>query len=135
MAITAEVPTRQLKVPNNYPLPATIMNRRHGAFTIAPQLSDGSEVLIVRQKHEQELDRDGWNRLLADKAWCIDFLRSGKDDFPEIVRNAVADLQHDKVSAWPFYFVPKLETWVSRQCRVAILGDAAHAVPPRPDRV
>ncbi|KAL2012229.1 hypothetical protein VTN00DRAFT_4947 [Thermoascus crustaceus] len=130
VAITAELPTRQLKVPNNYPLPATIMNRRHGAFLISPQLADGSEVLIVRQKHEQELDRDGWNKLLADKAWCIDFLRSGKDDFPEIVRNAVADIQYDKVSMWPFYFVPKLETWVSRQCRVVILGDAAHAVPP-----
>jgi 2-polyprenyl-6-methoxyphenol hydroxylase-like FAD-dependent oxidoreductase len=31
---------------------------------------------------------------------------------------------------WPFYSVPKLETWKSAKSRVVILGDAAHGLPP-----
>jgi len=60
MTVTAAVPTKQLHVP-------TIMNRQHGAFVIAPQQQDGSEVLIGRQKRAPELDREGWNQLMDDK--------------------------------------------------------------------
>ncbi|KAE8151524.1 hypothetical protein BDV25DRAFT_128693 [Aspergillus avenaceus] len=130
MGVTATVPTAQLRVPDGYELPVTIMNPNHGAFVIAPQLSDGSEVLIGRQKRAPQLDRDGWDRLLSDKQWCIDFLRDGVNDFPEIVQHAVSDIDPHKINLWPFYVVPKLDRWSSRLGRVAILGDAAHAIPP-----
>jgi 2-polyprenyl-6-methoxyphenol hydroxylase-like FAD-dependent oxidoreductase len=36
----------------------------------------------------------------------------------------------DTLAIWPYYVVPKLETWYSHNKRVIILGDAAHAIPP-----
>lgn len=106
------------------------MNPKHGAFVIAPQLKDGSEVLIGRQKHGPQLGREGWDRLLNDKQWCIDFLRDGASDFPEIVQRAVSQISPAKINLWPFHVVPKLDRWSSHLCRVVILGDAAHAIPP-----
>ncbi|KAF7588826.1 hypothetical protein BBP40_005180 [Aspergillus hancockii] len=129
IAVTATVPIRQLEA-DGYELPVTIINKKHGAFVIAPQLSDGSEVLVGRQKRAPQLDREGWDRLLNDKQWCVDFLQDGASDFPDIVQRAVSDIPLEKVNLWPFYIVPKLDRWCSRYCRVVILGDAAHAIPP-----
>lgn len=130
MAVTAAVPTSQLAIPEGYNIPVTIMNKTHGAFVIAPQLRDGSEVLIGRQKRSAQLDREGWTKLMNDKDWCVEFLREGADEFPEIVQRAVSNISAEKINLWPFYMVPKLEKWSSEHCRVVILGDAAHAIPP-----
>lgn len=130
VGVTAAVPTNQLVIPESYDMPLTIMNPKHGAFVIAPQLTDGSEVLIGKQKRAGELDREGWNKLLNNKQWCVDFLREGAEDFPEIVQTAVSNIPLNKINLWPFYVVPKLDTWASKHSRVVILGDAAHAIPP-----
>ncbi|KAB8229862.1 FAD-dependent oxidoreductase [Aspergillus alliaceus] len=130
VGVTAAVPASQLMAPDGYEMPVTIMNKTHCAFVIAPQLSDGSEVLIGRQKRAPQLDRQGWDRLLRDKQWCVDFLRDGAGDFPVIVQRAVWQTTPDKINLWPFYVVPKLDRWISHYCRVIILGDAAHAIPP-----
>jgi 2-polyprenyl-6-methoxyphenol hydroxylase-like FAD-dependent oxidoreductase len=129
IGVTAAVPTSQLEL-DGYELPLTIMNPKHGAFIIAPQLHDGSEVLIGKQKRATELDRQGWNELLGNKQWCVNFLREGVEDFPVVVQSAVEKIPLDKINLWPFYVVPKLDTWASDKCRVIILGDAAHAIPP-----
>ncbi|KAF5019318.1 hypothetical protein F66182_8675 [Fusarium sp. NRRL 66182] len=135
IGITAAVPTEQLKIGNSeYQLPATFMHDGRGAFVIAPQLADGSEVLIGKQKRfvGQDPGRDAWKAMTSDKTWCVDFLREGNEDFPLIVTNATSKISVDKVNLWPFYLLPKLDTWTSsdKHGRVAILGDAAHALPP-----
>ncbi|OJJ00787.1 hypothetical protein ASPVEDRAFT_40307 [Aspergillus versicolor CBS 583.65] len=130
MGVSAAVPTAQLNLPSGYNLPTTIMNRTHGAFVIAPQKADGSEVFIGRQKRAPELDRDGWNALLNDKEWCIEYLRKDIASFPAVAQNAVSEIKTETINLWPFYVVPKLERWSSRHARVIILGDAAHAIPP-----
>lgn len=106
------------------------MSPKHGAFVITPQLSDGSEVLIGKQKRAGGLDREGWNKLMDDKQWCVNFLREGSEDFPEIVQTAVSNIPLNKINLWPFYVVPELDTWASKHSNVVILGDAAHAIPP-----
>jgi 2-polyprenyl-6-methoxyphenol hydroxylase-like FAD-dependent oxidoreductase len=132
IGVTAAVPTAQLQAEADYPLPVTIMNKKHGAFVIAPQLIDGSEVLIGKQRRlTEELDRAGWDRLLNDKARSVGCLRQGSEDFPSIMGRAASDISYDKINLWPFYVVPKLDTWVSKEhAQVVILGDAAHAIPP-----
>jgi 2-polyprenyl-6-methoxyphenol hydroxylase-like FAD-dependent oxidoreductase len=130
VGVNAAVPTSQLNLPPGFDLPVTIMNPKHGAFVMALQLADGSEAFIGKQKRAPELDRDGWNALLDDKQWCVDFLRQGAEDFPQVVQDAVSDIPLDRINLWPFYVVPKLETWTSKHSRVVILGDAAHAIPP-----
>ncbi|OOQ84962.1 FAD dependent oxidoreductase [Penicillium brasilianum] len=130
VGVTAAIPTSQLTGTDAYQMPVTIMNPKHGAFVIAKQLPDGSEVLIGKQKRAAQLDREGWSKLLNDKQWCVDFLREGAESFPEIVQSSVISIPLDKINLWPFYVVPKLDTWASKHSRVVILGDAAHAIPP-----
>ncbi|KAF7716976.1 Uncharacterized protein PECH_003214 [Penicillium ucsense] len=130
VGVTAAVPTSQLTGTEAYEMPLTIMNPKYGAFVIAQQLADGSEVLIGKQKRATEIGRDGWNQLLHNKDWCVDFLRQGSENFPEIVGSAVSKISPDKINLWPFYVVPRLDKWASKHSRVVILGDAAHAIPP-----
>ncbi|KAJ4251036.1 hypothetical protein NW762_011686 [Fusarium torreyae] len=135
IGVTAAVPTKQLKVENNeYQFPATFMHDKRGAFVIAPQLADGSEVLIGKQKVfvGEDPGREAWKAMTSDKTWCVDFLREGNEDFPSVVSNATSEISPDKVNLWPFYLLPKLDKWASsdKHGRVAILGDAAHAIPP-----
>ena len=130
IAVTAAVPTKQLEA-DEYSLPVTIMNKQHGAFVIAPQLRDGSEVLVAKQcNFDGEPGRQEWDRLIKDKAWCVDFLRKGCEDFPPVVSRAVSQLSLDKINLWPFYLLPEIESWTSAGAGVVILGDAAHAIPP-----
>ncbi|RBR19578.1 uncharacterized protein FIESC28_05573 [Fusarium coffeatum] len=132
IGVTAAVPTSQLGE-HDYKLPATFMHDKRGAFVIAPQLADGSEVLIGKQKVfvGEDPGRDAWKAMNSDKTWCVDFLREGKEDYPSIVSNATFEISPERVNLWPFYLLPKLDKWASeKHSRVVILGDAAHAIPP-----
>ncbi|KAH7018591.1 putative salicylate hydroxylase [Microdochium trichocladiopsis] len=131
--ITAAVPTSALELPADYHLPATIMSPK-GAFVIAPQEVDGSEVLIGKQMRVTPHETSGaaWEReFVADKQSGVAFLQSGNEHFPPFVQRAVDQITStDKVNKWPFFVVPPLERWTSQTRRVLILGDAAHAIPP-----
>uniref|UniRef100_A0A8H7MZE8 FAD-binding domain-containing protein n=1 Tax=Bionectria ochroleuca TaxID=29856 RepID=A0A8H7MZE8_BIOOC len=112
-------------------LPVTIMNKDHGAFVAAPQRKEGSELFVGKQfRYTEERDREGWEQLLSDKSWCVDFLRTGHEDYPPIVKNIVSHIDPNTVNIWRFHIIPKLDSWVSKSGRVLILGDAAHAIPP-----
>ncbi|KAJ5751948.1 FAD/NAD(P)-binding domain-containing protein [Penicillium odoratum] len=130
LAIGATIPTSRVTLPEDYGLPVTIMSKTHGAYILAPNLSDGSELVIVKQRRIEERNREGWRDLLADKEGSVDFLLQGVEDFPDIVRQAVSAVTPESVSIWPFYQVPKMDKWTSEGGRVSILGDAAHAIPP-----
>jgi 2-polyprenyl-6-methoxyphenol hydroxylase-like FAD-dependent oxidoreductase len=129
--MTAAVPTAQLRLPTDLHLPVTFVSPRHGAFVIAPQGPDGSEVLIGRQKRiPLDVSREELAALASDTDAHVAFLREGAEAFPDVVRNAVSSIPTDKLNVWPFYVVPRLERWASEKRRVVILGDAAHAIPP-----
>lgn len=68
--------------------------------------------------------------MLNNKQRSVDFLREGEEDFPEIVQSAVSNFPLHQINLWPFYVIPKLDTWASKHSRVVILGDAVHAIPP-----
>lgn len=129
--ITAAVATVNLKLPSpDYKLPVTIMSPTHGAFVIAPQKQDGSEVLIGKQKRMSELSRQGWDNFYADKDASIAFLREGAEVFGDIAVTATSDIPRENINIWPFYVIPKLDSWCSKNRRVLLVGDAAHALPP-----
>ncbi|KUI65350.1 Salicylate hydroxylase [Cytospora mali] len=127
--ITAAVPTAQLKLPEGYHIPVTITSP-NGAFVIAPQEPDGSEVLIGKQRRVPEQDRAAWEKTLADKEDAVRFLQQDRELFPEVVQNATSQISTARVNVWPFFVVPKLDRWASETRRVIIVGDAAHAIPP-----
>lgn len=131
VGITAAVPTANLKLPTpDYKMPVTIMSPSHGAFVIAPQKPDGSEVLIGKQKRMAELSREGWDEFYADKDAAITFLREGAEVFGDIAVSATASIPHEHINIWPFYVIPKLTSWSSEMRRVLLVGDSAHALPP-----
>lgn len=101
---------------------------KNGAFVMAPQNIDGSEVLAGTQRRWPEQDRAGWDALLADREGLLALFREGYEDWPTIVQSALDNVPLDTLAIWPYYVVPKLDSWFSK--RVIILGDAAHAIPP-----
>ena len=129
LAVTTAVPTSKARIPENYHLPATIM-AEPGVFVIAPQDVDGSELLIGTQRPYPELDRAGWDRLRTNQPELLSFLKKDFVAWPDIAQSALENVELGKISAWPFYTVPRLERWASSSGRVVILGDAAHAIPP-----
>ncbi|CAD0093891.1 unnamed protein product [Aureobasidium mustum] len=129
--ITAAVPTANLKLPcPDYKMPVTIMSPSHGAFVIAPQKQDGSEVLIGKQMRMAELSREGWEKFYADKDAATAFLRENAEVFGDIAVTATEDIPHEHTNIWPFYVIPELDSWSSDNRRVLLVGDSAHAVPP-----
>ncbi|KAJ4557513.1 hypothetical protein HRR78_001185 [Exophiala dermatitidis] len=132
--ITAAVPADQVKYhggTGKITQPLTIVAEDNkGAFVIAPQKVDGSEFLIGKQRRLPELTREGWDEFLADKEGLVKFLQDDAEAFGEVAVTATQHIPHDKINVWPFYVIPKLDTWASSKRRVVILGDSAHAIPP-----
>ncbi|OQV05796.1 FAD binding domain-containing protein [Cladophialophora immunda] len=82
------------------------------------------------KKRIDELDREGWDKFLADKEGLVKFLQEDAEAFGEVAVTATSKIPHDKINVWPFYVIPHLDRWASQKRRVVILGDAAHAIPP-----
>ncbi|KAI0970894.1 kynurenine 3-monooxygenase [Xylaria arbuscula] len=132
-ALTWETPTKQLRISEDkdYKFPVSVLTS-NGVFVLAPQKPDGSAMLSGTQFPIQDQTREGWDKLMADKQGLIDRVRKGMnmDAWPDIIKSAMEDIDADSLNMWVFYSIPRLESWTSEKRRVAILGDAAHAIPP-----
>lgn len=130
MAVTCAVPTAAIKLPfEPYSMPVGIHGST-GAFVMAPQNPEGSEVLAGTQYRTHERSRAEWDALWADKKQLLEIIRGGYDSYNEMIQSAMDAVPLDTLSIWPFYTVPKLTKWSSEKGRVIMLGDAAHAIPP-----
>lgn len=127
LAVTCAIPISKLNI--DYPLPVAIY-AKPGVFILAPQDVDGREVLAGTQFPYPEQDRAGWERLMAAKSELLRMLQKDMDDWPSTVQSALRNVPLETLSIWPFYIVPKLDSWTSPSERVLIIGDAAHAIPP-----
>ena len=129
--ITAAVPASQVKYPGGHiDKPITILSEEKGAFVVAPQKVDGSEMFMGKQRRMKELTREGWDEFFADKESLVKFLQQDAEAFGEVAISATQNIPHDRINVWPFYVIPKLDKWASEKRRVVILGDSAHAIPP-----
>jgi 2-polyprenyl-6-methoxyphenol hydroxylase-like FAD-dependent oxidoreductase len=134
IAITCAVQRNNLEYPSNidardYPMPVTILSK-NGAFVMAPQNVQGSELLAGTQRAWPEQDRAGWDALLADREGLLRLFRQGYEDWNPMVQSVLDNVDTNTLAIWPYFVVPKLESWFSAEKRVIILGDAAHAIPP-----
>lgn len=134
VAITCAIQRNKLENPlgvdpEDYPMPVAI-HGKNGAFVMAPQNVDGSEVLAGTQRSWPEQDRVGWDALFADREGLLQLFRQGYEDWSPIAQSALDNVDLNTLAIWPYYVVPKLDSWSSVNKRVIILGDAAHAIPP-----
>lgn len=65
----------------------------------------------------------------VDKASAVSFLQQNNSVFGSIATTSATHIPHDQTDIWPFYIIPKLDSWASANERVIILGDAAHVIP------
>ncbi|KAJ2895684.1 putative kynurenine 3-monooxygenase protein [Zalerion maritima] len=130
VAFTAKTSSFRIPAEKNYKFPLTI-TASAGNILMAPQNQDGGEMLTGRQfpVHE-ELSREGWEELGADKKKLIAMMRSRIDEFPDIARSALEYIDESTVYIWPYYKLPLLPSWGSEKGKVVLMGDAAHAIPP-----
>lgn len=129
MAITCALPTSAVNFPfKPYQMPVSIHGSA-GAFVLAPQNPEGSELLGGIQYRTHERDRAGWDALWKDKDLLLSLMKEQYDSWNDMIKSAL-DAPVKTLSIWPFYMVPALTTWLSKEGRVIILGDAAHAIPP-----
>ncbi|OCL11130.1 FAD/NAD(P)-binding domain-containing protein [Glonium stellatum] len=134
LALTCALQKKDVRFPriegeDGYHLPVAI-NGKPGQFVMAPQSSDGEELLAGTQIPYPEQDRAGWARLAADKDKLLSLMRKDYERWPDTVKSALDSVPKETMFDWPFYTMPKLHSWISTAGRVVILGDAAHAVPP-----
>ncbi|KAK1633367.1 hypothetical protein BDP81DRAFT_483383 [Colletotrichum phormii] len=133
-ALTYAVPTAQLRVPEDkdYTFPVSVASG-NGVFVLAPQGRDGGEMLAGTQvpfdAEKASLPREA---LMADKEALKARLRLNEEAWPGLVRSALEGIRDETMNVWPFFMLPALERWASRDGggRVLVLGDAAHAIPP-----
>lgn len=129
LAIIGHIPTSTIDLPENYPLPVTIQGKG-GAFVIAPQDVDGSDCLVGVQRPFPSQDREGWTQLAQDKTKLYEMFTANKESMNDVVKSAMVAVKPEDLTIWPFHQIPNLKTWASKDERVIILGDAAHAIPP-----
>lgn len=87
-------------------------------------------MLVGTQRKFPEQDKAGWDALRANSEELQRMFRANKSEWPDLVQSAMENMMLDRLSIWPYYVVPHLDTWSSPKKRVVILGDAAHAIPP-----
>ncbi|WPH00303.1 Salicylate hydroxylase [Acrodontium crateriforme] len=130
MAVTCAIPTKAVQVPYKpYEMPVSIHGQA-GAFVMAPQNAEGSELLAGIQYRTHERTREAWDALFNDKQQLLDIMRADYDTWNPMVKSAIDAVPLDTLAIWPFHTVPKIEKWKSDKGRVIILGDSAHAIPP-----
>lgn len=134
LPITCAIPLSDLHFPpdKDYSTLPVAIHGANGTFVLAPQDTDGSEVLAGTQKRYPEQTREDWDRLFSAKDELLTLLSANKYGWPSLVQDALDSIPKETLSIWPYYTVPRLPSWCSssHHSRVLVIGDAAHAIPP-----
>ena len=103
-----------------------------GALFMAPEVPDGSELMVGRQFAHPPLDRTNWEALAKDKDKLCALICKDYDKWQPLAQSILdqVGIERNGLLLWPYHCMPKLARWSSPIGRVIIIGDAAHAIPP-----
>lgn len=132
LVVAGAVKRTSLTIPPNTSLksPITQVSKGSGAFILAEQLPDGSELLVGTQHKFPEQDRQRWDQIASDHSFQQKFLEEGIEHRSELMKSAIQNVIDDSRYTWPQRILPPLSKWTSDRGRIIIIGDAAHAIPP-----
>ncbi|KAK5055429.1 hypothetical protein LTR84_013179 [Exophiala bonariae] len=116
---------------NTVYMPCMVLGKLN-SFAFMPCDYNGTRIGCFATIESQERTREEWNKLQSDKDTLQAYMRSHHEHerWPEIVHRASENVDKDTLTLWPYYSVPKLESWSSASGHVVVIGDAAHAMPP-----
>lgn len=134
IGVTYAFPKSKLRFPggNEMHLPVSLMGP-NGAYVLAPQNSDGEEILAGRQFKVPLQEREGWDALSKKLSELTAMHQGDMDSWSDFANSGQEQINQPQAhghNIWPFHTVPKLEKWSSDIGKVIIMGDAAHAIPP-----
>lgn len=135
LSVSGFVKRSKLRIPKDdgeLGFPAIISGTgANSAFLTINQSHDGEEIMTGVNRLHPELDREEFAAIVADKEKMKSLFRGRKEDtWPDFVLSAIENLEEETLFLWPFYQLPKLESWISHSGNVVLIGDAAHAMPP-----
>ena len=106
------------------------MKRGRSVVNLVPQAADASQIFVGTGKIMPNRTEEEWAAVEADKEQMKKFFMEDFDSWPDVVQSALENIDLDKVYLWPVHTMPRLSSWTSPSKKVAIIGDAAHAVSP-----
>lgn len=133
LAVFAELDGTNIVVPDTssedyFPC---LMQGAHPGVAMFPQTTDRSSFLMFAQKFgHPDLGRAGFEALNEDKAKLREMILEHSEYWPNPVKSAMEQMPDEGLFIWAFTSLPKLDTWISKDQKVLILGDAAHALLP-----
>ena len=135
LSVSGFVTRSALRLPKDVDLelPAIVSGTgANTAFLMINQSHDGEEIMIgVNRIYPQELGKKGYAELQADIRKLKEmFYGKQGDGWPDVVQSAIENFQDETAYLWPFYQLPRLDSWVDTTGSVFLVGDAAHAMPP-----
>jgi len=113
------------------PPQTTFYYGQSNALLVLPQEHDGSQACLGTQRKYSEQSREDWVHLGYDKDKLYDLFMQNTSEWPQRVQDAMAQIDKDNISIWPFYTLPDLPSWTSLPHRRTILiGDSSSSIPP-----
>ena len=109
--------------------PASI-KRGKSVVNLVPQGADASQIFVATGKVMPNRSKEEWAAVEADKEQMKSFFMEDFHIWPDVVQSALENIDLDKAYLWPVHTMPRLSSWTSPSKKVAIIGDAAHAVSP-----
>ena len=128
VGLNSVVETKKIRIPEDWVMPSITISKP-GGFIMAPHDHTGKDIFLATQAAVPEQDKEGWKAMKDNHEYLKGLLQQDMKVWPDVVQSALENIEDD-ITLWPFYMVPKLKDWASQTGRVAIVGDAAHAIPP-----
>jgi 2-polyprenyl-6-methoxyphenol hydroxylase-like FAD-dependent oxidoreductase len=131
LCVYGHIPTNTVKwLDQDFAAGCTIFGKP-GSLFVAPEVADGSDLMVWTQFAHPEADQTGWETLASTPASLAALLRKHYDQWHDTAKHAIDELckHSERILCWPFYTMPKLPSWSSSSVNVIMMGDAAHAMP------
>ena len=111
-------------------VPPVTIKRGKAVVNLVPQNVDASRLFVGVGRLIPEKSSEEWAAINVDKQNIKRICLEGVETWSATVQSALRNVEDDTAYIWPIYTMPRLESWTSPKERVAIIGDAAHAVSP-----